>query len=775
MVYKNGSISWLTASCALAVILVIGNSELVLGKAAPIWDADDYYGPMFSLVADHIKAGKLLLWNPWMNAGSPDFADPQVGAASPFLLVFAFLSKNPVHGFIVYWLTVWLFGAVGMLLLCRHLMCPTWGGLTVALGFMASGFYTGHGEHTAIVYSFSFLPWVTWAFDAGLAQRLYWKMALAGVLWGLSSLGGYPAVIILEPFFLLSWALGKSWLIPNERLLVISHERRNSLRFALSGFCVLGIVAIAVMSPTYVGFLKFAKGYTTRVHGISREYAQVGSLPPQALGTFASPSLYLLNGPPHPIWPETDISMSNIYMGALVISLATISLSKVNKWRLWLMFLVVFFACCALGDHLPLRGWLYDLIPPTRVFRFPSLFSAYVIFAMCVLAAYGAHDLEEVRILDDSGSRGLFVLISETSVLGAALMYHWVLRTAHLTLSSVPHDSKVFALVWFSIAIVFLLWWKRDISKRLLMIALVSVAIYDAISTLKISMPTMYSAASVPWWNTMSSRHVANLDLTGKGLNRQLFPPDELGQHRVQHNRNVVLKIPVLANDTGMVNQFFQPYIADPVLNQLAVGARRIWFSDHPVWCPPNESTFSDYVRLSHKFQLPPLILHSRDQMLMDPKATITQSAPAEHSNEINGAEAVSGAITELLSYSPNLLSFRYHGARDGWLLVTERWAPGWTATVNGREVQVAGADFLFRAIPVSRGENIVVFHYEPRGYFAMLALSWGTTAFVALFGMSYTAKFLLKNATQRHLSKSSDRIDPGQENSVRSALSNHD
>jgi hypothetical protein len=113
----------------------------------------------------------------------------------------------------------------------------------------------------------------------------------------------------------------------------------------------------------------------------------------------------------------------------------------------------------------------------------------------------------------------------------------------------------------------------------------------------------------------MASRHVKSLVLTSGGLTRQLYPPDELGG-RYQHSRNVVLKIPVFANDTGMANSFFQPYVADSLLNQLAIRTQRIWFSDQPVWLPPNEASFAAYVKASHTLGVLPLVLHLREEML---------------------------------------------------------------------------------------------------------------------------------------------------------------
>lgn len=136
---------WFVAAVVIAVVLVIGNLDLVRGKSAPVWDAIDYYAPMFSLVADHAKAGKLLLWNPWINGGSPDFADPQSGANSPIILLLGVLSHDPFKAFVAYWIGLWVFGGLGMLWLLRHLRCPAWGALIVSLGFVSCGFYTGHG------------------------------------------------------------------------------------------------------------------------------------------------------------------------------------------------------------------------------------------------------------------------------------------------------------------------------------------------------------------------------------------------------------------------------------------------------------------------------------------------------------------------------------------------------------------------------------------------------------------------------------------------------
>ena len=48
--------------------------------------------------------------------------------------------------------------------------------------------------------------------------------------------------------------------------------------------------------------------------------------------------------------------------------------------------------------------------------------------------------------------------------------------------------------------------------------------------------------------------------------------------------------------------------------------------------------------------------------------------------------------------------------------MVTDRWSRSWHATVNGIEQPISGANFIFRAVPVTRGNNRVEFSFQPVG-----------------------------------------------------------
>jgi hypothetical protein len=224
---------WTIAALSLAVVLLIGNARLIAGKTAPIWDAWAFYGAEFSLVADHARAGHFLLWDPWVNGGTPDHADPTVGAASPILIGVAAISGGKQAGFVAYWLLVWFLGPLGLLLLGRHLGAPAWGAFIVAAGFAFCSFYTGHAEHTSFVYSYSFLPWFIWRFDKALASKRLFPALQAGALWGLSALGGYPQLTFLSACFLCLWGLGRCCLLEP------AHSRWTRPKFT---FAILALV-----------------------------------------------------------------------------------------------------------------------------------------------------------------------------------------------------------------------------------------------------------------------------------------------------------------------------------------------------------------------------------------------------------------------------------------------------------------------------------------------------------------------------------------------------
>jgi hypothetical protein len=156
---------WLLAALLIAVFL-INNRELVSGARVQIWDAWSFYTPAFSLVADHARSGRLLLWDPWLAGGTPDFADPQVAAASPIAIIAGAIGGGNSTAFRIYWLFIWVLGPLGL---------PCWHAISVLLARVLSWWRWGtpfaifiqHMPSTQILYSSRLCP--------GLSGGLTWR------------------------------------------------------------------------------------------------------------------------------------------------------------------------------------------------------------------------------------------------------------------------------------------------------------------------------------------------------------------------------------------------------------------------------------------------------------------------------------------------------------------------------------------------------------------------------------------------------------------------
>lgn len=157
-----------------------------------------------------------------------------------------------------------------------------------------------------------------------------------------------------------------------------------------------------------------------------------------------------------------------------------------------------------------------------------------------------------------------------------------------------------------------------------------------------------------------------------------------------------------------------------------------MWFSATAIRRAPDDAVFASFQRRVHELGgLPILILHSPEQMLALAPAGSRQPQDEGEIAGPSSAPGIPAAVSEL-TYQPNLLAFRYDAPSRGYLLVTDRWAEGWEATVNGEPRPVLGADFIYRSVAVDPGPNRVRFLYKPQGFRLLLAISWGTLLLAA-------------------------------------------
>ncbi len=78
------------------------------------------------------------------------------------------------------------------------------------------------------------------------------------------------------------------------------------------------------------------------------------------------------------------------------------------------------------------------------------------------------------------------------------------------------------------------------------------------------------------------------------------------------------------------------------------------------------------------------------------------------------------GDSVEITTYRPEQVILKAQTAQAGYLVLADTWFPGWTATVDGHDVQILRADHIFRAVPLGPGNHEIAFEYHP------MSLAWG-------------------------------------------------
>ena len=746
--------SWVIFAAVTALVFLLANRLLITGRAVGIWDVDGQYFPQFVLVADHVRAGQFLRWDPWTDGGLPSFSEPQVGAFSPIVNVFGLLLGGRAASFIAYWVFHWALGGAGIFILARHLRAPAWGACVVGLGYLFSGVYTGHAQHTTFVAGFSWLPWIIWQVDLALERRSLRHAALAGAIWGVGALAGHPSITILTGCFAALWALGKTLFgaessdrdatptpevggAAPSRLGSVTRPRLRSASLALAAGTLgtMAAVGAIVLSPTYTGELLEGRGVHSRSQPLTRVEVSHNEFPPAALVTLTSAYPARAKAVfPAVVWPTTHVSMVSVYSGVLVPLLAVCALvcGRTNRWRWWLLGIGLLSLGAAMGESLPLRGWLYDVFYPMRFFRHTAVFRLFFVFPLAVLALHGSKVVDRAARSETGAAWGRFVLGAAIAATVAVLAYEAFLAALPV---STGRAAPLFPFLWLAPVATGVVGLMRRDLRRWVPVMLVALASADALLTERLSRLMMVGVGDeVRRWRDLDARHRPSLDLTRTDLVRTESTCEPWSPTQCWRNDQLITKVASLRGYATFTNDFHYVMSRHAVLRASASGSDRMWFASVVAMAPVTDSAFAAFVRRTDTLGAPPLVVHTRAQML---RAGAQRADPLRHPG-IDSLPSAERIPVQVLAYHPNELTVRLSAPDSGWLMVTERWAPGWRATVNGQPVSTSGADFIFRAVPVRHGENLVRFTYHPAGYPWLLALSWLTVAGVV--GWSVTA-----------------------------------
>ncbi len=91
----------------------------------------------------------------------------------------------------------------------------------------------------------------------------------------------------------------------------------------------------------------------------------------------------------------------------------------------------------------------------------------------------------------------------------------------------------------------------------------------------------------------------------------------------------------------------------------------------------------------------------------------------------------------EIVAYQPEHVELAVTAKRQGYVILSDTWYPGWTAWLDGKPTALYRADYTFRAVKVDAGTHKIEFDYAPMSFYLGAAISV-TTLMVLVLGATW-------------------------------------
>src|SRR5579871_997682 len=437
-----------------AVILVAFRAAIFHGVLAFENDTEVFYYPLDAWFGSQFKSGHFPLWNPFIFAGYPLFADGEIGLAYPIhLFLLALLPFQ--QAFIWLRISSVLIAAGGMYALCRVLLLNRYAAIMGALTFSLGCFFVAQQHHENVTRTGAWLPLVLACTEWGLRVRgwhRYLMLSLSGLALAMAALGLHPQVLAMS---CLAYAGYVVWRVLVGPLLPAGEERRwrapAIIRCARWFFARLGLV---VLTGGYVGalglglaavqLLPVAEMASATFRATQPDYAFATSyaLPMQNLITLVLP--YFFRGPEAATgyWSLSAPWETALYVGIAPLVLGLVGIVCARRREVYFFaFLALIALWLAFASYAPFD--LYHILwqlPGFAGFRVPGRYVYLFVFSWSVLAAFG---MQALSLRSAAGWRERMRIPIVLILIGAScLVGVWLMVRLRASLVSDPVGSQ---------------------------------------------------------------------------------------------------------------------------------------------------------------------------------------------------------------------------------------------------------------------------------------------------------------------------------------------
>ena len=725
--------------------------------------------PWWSFATEMIEAGHLPLWNPYSGMGSPLLANYQSGLFYPPNWVFLILhvaGGAPLAAWAAAVMAVLhlAMAGIGMSRLARSLGISIFGQAAAGLAYGLSLYLTARAGFLSMVFCAAWLPWIM-AYAAPLAsgepRQMSWydgenmKLVLTTALLllaGHAQLAWYTLLLAAIWAGFWGWhqgvhgtlqrlgALGRAWL---------------RLGFGVGAAAALAAVQLI---PTAEYLIQ-----SQRAAAVDFEYAMTYSFWPWRFLNLLAPDLYGNPGQGN-YWGYGNYWEDAIYVGVLPLLLALSTIfpqrreagSRKSIALLWIVGMTA--ALLALGKNTPLYPWLYHHVPTFAMFQAPSRWMIWFVAALALLAGMGAESWQRpvnrglywTRL----GTAGAFAVMLGTGlawlVLGnvrttflsaLALAGFWGLLAGFLSLAA-PQKCAAAAPYLPQIGD------KPDSALHLPRQTWQRLAILAILLDLSIAGWRLNPVEHISLFTTPSPAGEKALTMAGDGrLYLSLAAEKKLKFERFflfssfnpgeswENLREVILPNLNLLEGLASANNF-DPLIpgryarwmelletADDKTRQRLLALMGVSLVEVLDQQSPAGVRFAP-IQGAKRFRFVVCSLSAAGEQSWDlatggeidfDRYVILEDGELPAGSECEDEDQGAGwDVQSLSSESPNRLELIVKSDRQGWVVVSDTWYPGWLAYVDESPSPVVKANYLFRAVAVPAGKHRIVLLYRP-------------------------------------------------------------
>ncbi|MDI6736239.1 MAG: YfhO family protein [bacterium] len=700
----------------LAVLIFIFFSKLFLSDY--IYYAKDffrYFYPTHYFASHWIREGIIPLWNPYNSCGVPFLAALQSQVLYPFSFIIYFLPIN--FGMKLFIATHLFLAGIFTYLLMQQWKTSKTSSLISSIVYIFSGYFISVVDILNILVAITWIPFIFWAYVLALRTFKFRYIILTAIGIGLQFLGGEPttfcATLLTLALFtsskvVVEWREGRRQKAETVRL--NGHASRNrgwNTYFKIPLVLVIVVlISLGLVAFQLLPFLEMVS-HSTRYKGslssgMSFAEATRWSLAPYELLDLFAPSLsYVIMR----ILGEQGL-IDSIYLGIIPLCFIFIGICFSRLALFWMLIFICFILLSS-GHYFLLYKWLYTFIPGFNLMQIPVKFFSIVTFAGALLAGFG---YERLKQMTKPGKT-----ISVCIILAILID----LFTAGVNLNPVVKDD----------------FYKGE----------------PRLAKLIKGNPDYCRIFMAPATSKFFYHHSGQIDtnllslakealLTNLGLLHQVFDANGV-ECLLLRDYHVLMRM-ITTGNLSQVHQLLN------LLNiKYIISRERLDGNELKLIEGETINIYENPTHLSRAFLVPnAVVIKDREDILrrmlrrdFDPqKEVIMEEEIQNQKSKIKNKSKIENRKSKIgiINYQPNKVIITASSPTDCFLFLSDTYYPGWKAYVDGVETKIYRADYIFRAIKLSKGEHNIEFKYLPSGFKPGCWLSFITAIFILCFGL---------------------------------------